>query len=49
VVTIDSALADIDFDDGWSQSGKVYTQEGEGPTLTIVINMGAGNIVIRSN
>jgi hypothetical protein len=48
-VTIDSALADINFDDGWSQSGKVYTQEGEGPTLTIVINMGAGNIVVRNN
>jgi hypothetical protein len=48
LVTIDSALADIDFDDGWSQSGKVYTREGEGPTLTVVINMGAGNIVIRS-
>jgi hypothetical protein len=49
VVTIDSALADINFDDGWSQSGKVHTQEGEGPSLTIVINMGAGNVVIRSN
>lgn len=49
VVTIDSALADINFDDGWSQSGKVYTQEGDGPTLTVVINMGAGNVVIRGN
>jgi hypothetical protein len=49
VVTIDSALADINFGDRWSQSGKVYTQEGEGPTLTIVINMGAGNVVVRSN
>ena len=48
VVTIDSALADIDFDDGWSQTGKVYTQEGEGPTLTIVINIGAGNVVVRN-
>jgi hypothetical protein len=48
VVTIDSALADINFDDGWSQSGQVYTQEGDGPTLTIVINMGAGNVVIRN-
>jgi len=48
VVTIDSALADINFGDSWSQSGKVYTQEGDGPTLTIVINMGAGNVVIRN-
>jgi len=49
VVTIDSALADINFGDGWSQKGKVYTQKGEGPTLTIIINMGAGNVVIRNN
>jgi len=47
IVTIDSALADISFDDGWSESGRVYTQEGDGPTLTVVINMSAGNIVIR--
>lgn len=48
VVTIDSTLADINFDEGWSQSGKVYSQEGEGPTLTVVINIGAGNVVIRN-
>ena len=49
VITIDSALADIDFGDGWSQSGKVHTQAGDGPTLTIVINIGAGNVVVRNN
>jgi len=49
VITIDSALADIDFGDGWSQSGKVHTQQGDGPTLTIVINIGAGNVVVRNN
>jgi hypothetical protein len=48
VVTIDSALADINVADGWSQKGKVYTQTGAGPTLTIVINMGAGNIKIQN-
>ena len=48
VVTIDSALADISFSDGWSQKGSVYTQEGEGPRLTVVINMGAGNITITN-
>ena len=47
VITIDSALADINFGDGWSQSGSVYKQKGEGPTLTIVINIGAGNISVR--
>jgi len=46
-VTIDSALADINFIDGWSQNGSVYKQKGEGPALTIIINMGAGNISVR--
>jgi N-terminal domain of toast_rack, DUF2154 len=47
VVTIDSALADINVGSSWSQKNNVYTQEGEGHTLTIVINMGAGNVSIR--
>lgn len=47
VVTVDSALANINFGDGWSQKGSVYSQTGEGPTLTIVVNMGAGDVNIR--
>jgi hypothetical protein len=47
VITIDSALADINIDEGWSQRNNVYTREGEGPLLTIVINMGAGDVNIR--
>ncbi len=47
VVTIDSALADINVGDGWSQKGSVYSQAGEGPTLTIIVNMGGGEITIR--
>lgn len=46
VVTIDSALVDINISDGWSQKGNTYTQSGDGPTLTILINMGAGEITI---
>jgi len=45
-VVIDSALVDINIGDGWSQRGNTYTQSGEGPTLTIIINMGAGEITI---
>lgn len=48
IVTIDSALADIHVDEGWSQKNEVYTQEGEGPTLTIVVNMGAGDVSIQN-
>lgn len=47
VITIDSALADINVGDGWSQKGSVYSQAGEGPTLTIIVNMGGGEITIR--
>lgn len=47
VITIDSALADINLGDGWSQKGSVYSQAGDGPTLTIIINMGGGEITIR--
>jgi len=43
-VTVDSTLADVSFGEGWSQQGKIYSQQGEGPTLTIIINMGAGNL-----
>lgn len=47
VVTIDSTLAEISIGDGWSQKNKVYTQDGDGPTLTVVVNMGAGEVTIR--
>lgn len=47
VITIDSALADIHFDSGWSQKNQVYTQKGEGPKLTIVVNMGAGDVTVH--
>lgn len=43
-VTVDSTLADVSFGDEWVQKGKVYSQKGEGPTLTIIINLGAGNL-----
>ena len=48
VVTIDSALVDINIGDGWSQRGNTYTQSGDGSTLTIIINIGAGEITITN-
>ena len=47
VVTIDSALADIHIGKNWSQKNHTYTQAGEGPNLTILINMGAGELRIE--
>ena len=47
IVTIDSTLADINVGDGWSQRNQVYKQEGDGHTLTIVVDMGAGEVSIH--
>ena len=46
VVTVESGAANISFGPGWTQSGNVYTQEGEGPILTIIVNIGAGNLTL---
>jgi hypothetical protein len=46
VVTVDGGAANISTGSGWSQNGNVYTQEGEGPTLTILVNIGAGNLTL---
>jgi hypothetical protein len=45
-VTVDGAAVNISHGSGWSQSGNDYIQEGEGFTLTIVVNMAAGNLMI---
>ncbi len=46
VVTVESGAANVSFGPGWSQSGNVYTQESESPTLTIIVNIGAGNLTL---
>ena len=46
-LTMDGGLTDINLGSGWSQSGNVYSHEGSGPTLAIVINMGAGNVTVK--
>jgi hypothetical protein len=46
VVTVESGAANVNTGTGWTQSGKVYTQAGDGPTLTILINIGAGNLTL---
>jgi hypothetical protein len=35
---------DINHSTNWSQSGGLYTQTGEGPTLTIIVKMAAGSL-----
>jgi hypothetical protein len=46
VVTVDSGASNISAGSGWSQNGNIYKQKGEGPTLTFVIEVGAGNVTL---
>lgn len=45
-VTVESALVNVNLSSNWSQSGNDYTQSGEGPKLTIIVKMAAGNLTI---
>lgn len=45
-VTVDGGLTNVTFGSGWERSGNVYTQEGTGPQLIIVVEIGAGNLNI---
>ena len=45
-VTVESTAVNINHSSGWSQNGQKYTQSGSGPTLTIIVKMAAGNLVI---
>jgi len=45
-VTVEGGAINVNHDSGWGQSNSTYTQEGSGPTLTIIVKMGAGNVTI---
>ena len=46
IVTVEGAAVNISHGSGWTQNGQEYTQGGSGPTLTIVVKMAAGNLVL---
>lgn len=46
IVTVESGASNVSAGSGWSRSGNVYKQAGEGPTLTFVVEMGAGNLTL---
>ncbi|HLF73797.1 MAG TPA: toast rack family protein [Anaerolineales bacterium] len=46
VVTVESTAVNINHGRGWVQDGQKYIQNGSGPTLTILVKMAAGNLVI---
>jgi hypothetical protein len=45
-VTVEGSLANVNVPQGWSKNGNVYTQSGSGPMLTILVQIGAGNLGI---
>ncbi len=48
-VTVESAAVNINHGASWAQSGKDYSQEGQGPTLTFIVKMAAGNLLISDD
>lgn len=46
IVKVDSGASNISAVPGWEQNGDTYTQENDGPTLTFVISIGAGNLTL---
>jgi uncharacterized protein DUF2154 len=48
-VTVESAAVNINHGGSWSKNGKDYTQDGSGPTLTFIVKMAAGNLLISDN
>lgn len=45
-VTVEGGAVNVNHSSGWGQSNRTYTQDGSGPTLTIIVKMGAGNVTI---
>jgi hypothetical protein len=45
-ITVKGGLSNVTHGSGWIKNDNVYTQEGSGPQLTIVIQIGAGNLTI---
>jgi hypothetical protein len=46
VVTVDGGASNVSAGSGWSKNGDVYKQAGESPTLTFMVEIGAGNITL---
>lgn len=43
-VFFDGGLSNVDVDGSWEKVGNVYSTSGDGPQLTINVNLGAGNL-----
>jgi hypothetical protein len=47
-VFVDSGLSNVDIGGNWEKSGNEYSLAGEGPRLTINVNIGAGSLTLRN-
>ena len=45
-ITVTGGLSNVSYGSGWTKNGNIYTQTGSGPQLTIVAEIGAGNLTI---
>jgi hypothetical protein len=48
-LSYEGALLNVDAGGGWQASGGDYILSGDGPTITINVEMGAGNLELRDN
>ncbi|MBI3173699.1 MAG: hypothetical protein HYZ25_08270 [Chloroflexi bacterium] len=46
VVTVEGGLSGVNTSSNWTHSGDSYTQPGDGPTLTFIVKLGAGNLTL---
>jgi N-terminal domain of toast_rack, DUF2154 len=44
--TVEAGASNVSAGPGWTQDGNVYTQSGSGPTLTVLVKSGAGNVTL---
>jgi hypothetical protein len=45
-ISVDGGLSNVTYDSGWTKNTNLYTQNGIGPQLTIVVHIGAGNLTL---
>jgi hypothetical protein len=47
-VTVTKGLSNVNTGSGWQQNGDTYTQDGSGPAITILVDIGAGNLTLSN-
>ncbi len=47
-VTFEGALSDVNYSGAWEKNNNQYIQTGSGPTITIKVTIGAGNLSLQN-